>query len=82
MRPPGIVCPMANPGAREPSRGRVETRVEMTAALSSAGANMRFARHRELLERWPVLGEPWAQAIEATRLQSIDHTPGPATFGR
>lgn len=73
---------MSTPGAGDPSAGRIETRVEMTAALSSAGANMRFARHRELLERWPVLGEPWAQAIEATRLQSIDHTPGPATFGR
>jgi hypothetical protein len=43
---------------------------------------MRFARHRELLIRWPVLNEPWAQAVEAHRLESVDRMPGPATFGR
>lgn len=73
---------MADHGTGGVASGPSETRVLMTAALSSAGANMRFARHAELLARWPVLAEPWAQAIEATRLQSVDHTPGPATFGR
>jgi hypothetical protein len=43
---------------------------------------MHFARHRELLARWPILDEAWARAIEHRRIASIDHTPGPATFGR
>jgi hypothetical protein len=73
---------MADHGTGGAPPGSSETRVQMTAALSSAGANMRFARHAELLQRWPVLAEPWAQAIEAARLGSVDHTPGPATFGR
>jgi hypothetical protein len=52
------------------------------AAMASDGANMRFARHRQLLERWPVQPEPWARAVEAKRLASVDRTPGAATFGR
>lgn len=52
------------------------------AALSSDGANMRFARHAQLLARWPVLDEPWARAVESRRLETVDRTPGPATFGR
>jgi hypothetical protein len=43
---------------------------------------MRFARHRQLLARWPVSPEGWARAVEAQRLASADTTPGPATFGR
>jgi hypothetical protein len=54
----------------------------LVAALRSDGANMRFARHRQLLERWPVLPEQWARAVEAKRLEAVDRTPGPATFGR
>ena len=52
------------------------------AAVSSDGANMRFARHAQLLARWSVLPEPWALAVEEKRLAAIDRTPGPATFGR
>ena len=73
---------MAENGTTETPAPRYETLVTMTAALSSAGAKMRFARHRELLARWPVLNEDWAKAVEARRLESVDHTPGPATFGR
>lgn len=52
------------------------------AAMASDGANMRFARHAQLLLRWPVTPEPWAQAVEARRIASVDRTPGAATFGR
>ncbi len=52
------------------------------SALASNPANMRFARHRELLDRWPILDERWARSIEKRRLESVDRTPGPATFGR
>jgi len=52
------------------------------AAMASDGANMRFARHRQLLARWPVQPEAWARAVEDKRLASIDRTPGAATFGR
>lgn len=52
------------------------------SALASNPANMRFARHRELLSRWPVTDELWARAVESARLAAIDRTPGPATFGR
>jgi hypothetical protein len=52
------------------------------AALRSDGANMRFARHAQLLLRWPVLDEAWAHAVEKRRIEAVDRTPGPATFGR
>ncbi|MFN8124190.1 MAG: hypothetical protein U0237_17410 [Thermoleophilia bacterium] len=52
------------------------------AAMASDGANRRFARHRQLLARWPVQPEPWARAVEEKRLAAIDRTPGAATFGR
>lgn len=44
--------------------------------------NMRHVRHDSLLERWPIVGEIWAEAIEETRIGAIDRTPGAATFGR
>jgi hypothetical protein len=44
--------------------------------------NSRHLRHQQVLERWPLLGEDWAQRTEETRLGSIDRTPGAATFGR
>ena len=52
------------------------------SALASNPANMRFARHRELLARWPIVDEAWARAIEQKRIAAVDRTPGPATFGR
>jgi hypothetical protein len=54
----------------------------LPAALASDAANMRFARHRQLLARWPVSPEGWARAVEEQRLAAADTTPGPATFGR
>ncbi len=48
----------------------------------ATGANMRHIRHAQILERWPILPEGWAKAIETTRLDSVDRTPGPASFGR
>lgn len=60
----------------------VRTDPPPVAAMASDGANMRFARHRQLLERWPVQPEPWARAVEQRRLAAIDRTPGAATFGR
>jgi hypothetical protein len=39
-------------------------------------------RHEALLGRWPILPESWAEALEQARLDAVDRTPGPATFGR
>lgn len=50
--------------------------------IMATGANMRHIRHAQILERWPILPEGWAKAIETTRLESVDRTPGAATFGR
>lgn len=44
--------------------------------------NSRHLRHEQVLARWPVLGEDWAQRVDETRLSSRDRTPGAATFGR
>ncbi len=33
-------------------------------------------------KRWPILGEDWARMIEERRINSVDRTPGAATFGR
>ena len=69
--------PPSPPASSEPIIGR-----HPVSALASNPANMHFARHRELLARWPILDEAWARAIEQRRIASVDHTPGPATFGR
>jgi hypothetical protein len=50
--------------------------------ILATGANMRHIRHAEILERWPILPEGWARAIETARLASVDRTPGTASFGR
>ena len=50
--------------------------------INATGANMRHFRHAEVLERWPILPEGWARAIESSRLASVDRTPGAASFGR
>jgi hypothetical protein len=44
--------------------------------------NTRHIRHGQILERWPILAEPWARQVESTRLAAVDRTPGAATFGR
>lgn len=50
--------------------------------ILATGANMRHIRHAQILERWPILSEGWAQAVESARLSSVDRTPGTASFGR
>ncbi len=65
------------PSAPEPIPGR-----HPVSAMATNPANMRFARHRDLLARWPILDEAWARAIERNRIASVDRTLGPATFGR
>jgi hypothetical protein len=50
--------------------------------ILASGANMRHIRHAQILERWPILPEGWARAVETTRLESVDRTPGAASFGR
>ena len=50
--------------------------------IYAKGENLRHVRHGEILERWPVLAEPWARRIEEARLAAVDRTPGAATFGR
>ncbi len=57
---------------------RPPARSNMLATL----ANSRHIRHEQILERWPVLAEPWARMVERTRLEAIDRTPGAASFGR
>ena len=50
--------------------------------IYAKGENYRYIRHAQILERWPVLAEPWARRVEQRRLSAVDRTPGPATFGR
>ncbi len=50
--------------------------------LAPKSENTRHYRHGAVLERWPILGEEWAAAVEDTRLAQVDRTPGAATFGR
>jgi len=58
------------------SRGEDERRM-----IFAKGENYRHIRHAQILERWPILAEPWARKIEQRRL-TLDRTPGAATFGR
>jgi hypothetical protein len=50
--------------------------------IFAKGENTRHVRHAQLLTRWPLLAEKWAEEVEKTRLSSIDRTPGAASFGR
>jgi hypothetical protein len=50
--------------------------------ILAMGANMRHIRHAEILQRWPILPEGWAKAVEEARLAAVDRTPGTASFGR
>ena len=56
--------------------------MEGRRTILATGANMRHIRHAQILERWPILPEGWARAVETTRLESVDRTPGAASFGR
>jgi hypothetical protein len=44
--------------------------------------NLRHVRHDSLLDRWPIVEEIWAEAVEDARIGAIDRTPGAASFGR
>ncbi len=50
--------------------------------IYAKGENYRYIRHAQILDRWPILAEPWARRVEQRRLSAVDRTPGPATFGR
>ncbi len=49
--------------------------------IFAKGENYRHIRHAQIMERWPILPEPWARRIEMRRL-TVDRTPGAATVGR
>ncbi len=49
--------------------------------IFAKGENYRHIRHAQILDRWPIIAEPWARSIEQRRL-TLDRTPGAATFGR
>lgn len=66
---------------REASRP-IATPQDERRMIYATGENLRHVRHDQLLERWPVLPEPWARRIEDARLAAVDRTPGAATFGR
>ncbi len=61
---------------------RAEQPRDQRRLIFASGENTRHIRHEQLLDRWPILSEPWARRIEATRLAAVDRTPGAATFGR
>jgi hypothetical protein len=50
--------------------------------IFAKGENTRHVRHDQVLKRWPILSEEWARVIEDRRINSVDRTPGAATFGR
>ncbi len=62
---------------KEVSRPQDERRL-----IFAKGENYRHIRHAQILERWPILAEPWARRVEQKRLSAVDRTPGPASFGR
>lgn len=49
--------------------------------IFAKGENYRHIRHAQIMDRWPIVAEPWARRIETRRL-TLDRTPGAATFGR
>jgi hypothetical protein len=66
-------------GAREPVVWRTS---DQRVIYGAKGENTRHIRHGQILERWPILAEPWARRVEDTRLAAVDRTPGAASFGR
>jgi hypothetical protein len=69
-------------GIPTPSTGPTSDVMDGRRTLLATGANMRHIRHAEILDRWPILPEGWARAVESTRLSAVDRTPGTASFGR
>ncbi len=65
-----------------PSNGATSDVMDGRRTINAMGANMRHIRHAEILDRWPILPEGWARAVESARLSSVDRTPGAASFGR
>ncbi len=49
--------------------------------IFAKGENYRHIRHAQIMDRWPIIAEPWARRIEMRRV-AVDRTPGAATFGR
>jgi hypothetical protein len=68
-------------GIPDPGNGAMDV-MDGRRTILATGANMRHIRHAEILDRWPILPEGWARAIETTRLAAVDRTPGTASFGR
>lgn len=69
-------------GIPAPSGGHSSDVMDGRRTLMATGANMRHIRHAEILDRWPILPEGWARAVESARLSAVDRTPGTASFGR
>ncbi len=44
-------------------------------------SNSRSARHAEVLARWPVLAEAWAQRVEGARPVEVVRAVGPGAEG-
>lgn len=62
--------------------GTIDGAKDERRLIFSKGENTRYIRHEQVLQRWPILPEEWARRVENTRISSVDHTPGAATFGR
>jgi len=61
---------------------RIDNPRDERRMIFAKGENTRHVRHAQVLARWPVLSESWAQRVERVRVTSVDRTPGAATFGR
>ncbi len=70
------------PSALPTTQGGRSDVMDGRRTIMAMGSNMRHIRHAEILGRWPVIAEDWAVAVETTRLDSVDRTPGAASFGR
>jgi hypothetical protein len=70
------------PSAPPTAQGGRSDVMDGRRTIMAMGSNMRHVRHAEILRRWPVIAEDWAAAVEAARLDSVDRTPGAASFGR
>lgn len=69
-------------GIPTPPTGPTSDVMSGRRTLLATGANMRHIRHAEILDRWPILPEGWARAVEDARLGAVDRTAGTASFGR
>ncbi len=80
-RPPGDVDPGSLDGLAR-SLQDLQAGGSQMVGLFARSENFRHVRHDQVLTRWPVIDEPWAQRVEAARVGAIDRTPGAASFGR